>query len=95
MSGHFGIPGVGGSLGRCAVCDKSFVHEILFGMTCQSFRVPGMEPTLYAHDDCIKLLEDIRDNHAGDWARLPEGPLRRCYATAAATRQPPMKPEVA
>ena len=80
MSEHFGIPGVGGSLGLCAVCDKTFLNEILFGTLCTSFHVPGIDKTLYAHNDCIKLLEDIRDNQAGDWTKLPEGPLRRCFA---------------
>ena len=80
MSKHFGVPGIGGSLGLCAVCDRSFAVECITGESVVSFRVPGIAPTLYAHKDCISTLENIRDNKDGDWTQLPEGPLRRCYA---------------
>lgn len=80
MSNHFGIPGVGGSLGLCAICGDTFLEVILLGTTCQSFHVPGIDKTLYGHHKCLELLEDIRDNKGGDWHVLPEGPLRRCFA---------------
>ena len=88
MSEHFGVPGIGGSLGMCAICEDPFISEILFGECCVSFHVPGIDPTLYAHKDCMAKLEDIRDNHAGDWTLLPEGPLRRCFAEYAPRATP-------
>lgn len=79
MSDHFGMPGPGGSLGKCALCGNVFLAEILLGKTVQSFTVDGCNQTLYGHKDCLT-------KYAGkklDALELPEAsPLRQAYERA-------------
>lgn len=57
MSNHFGMPGPGGSLGKCAVCGEMFLTEILLGKKIHPFNVTGCAQTLYAHADCLPVLK--------------------------------------
>lgn len=75
MSEHFGIPGIGGSLGQCALCGAPFVFEILTGKEVKSFTQGGCDTTFYAHDKC---LEDAKS--CKTLLDLPEAsPLRKAY----------------
>ena len=76
-----GMPGIGGSLGCCAMCGKSFVMELLVpGERVQTIHIDGIDGDLCLHTKCLKELETIRGN---GWEELPDGPLRDCYAKAA------------
>lgn len=79
MSEHFGIPGVGGSLGMCAVCGQSFALDILKGNACQPFTVGNVDVTMYAHNPkCVTELKNALDTDGTIVPdKLPEGPLRR------------------
>jgi hypothetical protein len=71
---HFGIPGIGGSLGECALCGHTFMKEIITGSRVKSITLPGCDATLYAHDKCIEKYQ------GKDWHELPpESSLRRAY----------------
>ena len=72
---HYGIPGVGGSLGKCAICGEDFLKEIIFGKTVQGFTCQGISQTMYCHKKCKKLVESCN----GDWRKLPDGPLRQVF----------------
>lgn len=80
---HFGAPGIGGSLGMCALCGECFAAEIMLGKNVKSFRQAGSETTFYAHDKC---LEDSK--RCKTLLDLPEAsPLRQAYE-----RQQKMQP---
>lgn len=73
------IPGVGGSLGMCAICGESFVRECIFGQATAGMKISGFDRTLPVHDACgdkVKSLqgpwEEIRD-------KFPKGPLYDCF----------------
>jgi len=76
---YWGMPGPGGSLGKCAVCGKPFLVEILMGQPVQSFKIKGIAEMLYAHQKCADLLKKIMDSDAKDWRELPGGPLRTAF----------------
>jgi hypothetical protein len=77
MSDHFGTPGPGGSLGKCALCGKPFLTEILLGRTVKQFSVSGCPQTLSGHDDCLKTFGG---KEFLDVLYLPaESPLRQAY----------------
>lgn len=81
MSDHFGIPGIGGSLGQCALCGQNFLLEILLNKPVKSFAVDGVKQTLYGHDDCLKKYTGTLDA-----ADLPESsPLRQAWEKAKTT----------
>jgi len=68
------MPGPGGSLGTCAICGNTFMKEILLGKKVKSFFQDGIAGALYAHDQCLKDAEKIKD-----WKDLPIGPLREAF----------------
>jgi hypothetical protein len=70
----YGMPGVGGSLGECALCGQPFITEILFGRNVKSFTMPGVTQTLYGHDAC---LEKYDGKEATDLP--PESAIRKAY----------------
>ncbi len=83
MSRHFGTPGIGGSLGVCALCGKSFLTEIVLGSAVKSFSVSGCDQTLYGHDKC---LAKTAEKNSLDVLNLPpESPLRQAYEKMAVT----------
>jgi hypothetical protein len=74
MPDHFGMPGVGGSLGKCAVCGDTFLLAILTGNKVVPFQVGGIKQTLYAHPPCYEKVEKITDPKD-----LPDGPLKDAF----------------
>lgn len=80
MSKYFGMPGPGGSLGKCAVCGRPFLLEPATEFSCQ-----GIEERMFCHDPCRKMIEDC----AGDWHGLPEGPLRKAFEEHDAKNESP------
>lgn len=88
MSGHYGMPGPGGSMGKCSVCGDSFIAGVvkdLCGMDTgiESFSVGFIEQTLYCHaPKCKDTLAEAfakggPDNDAQAVAdALPDGPLK-------------------
>jgi hypothetical protein len=73
------MPGIGGSLGMCAVCGETFMLEILLGTNVHTISVKGFDKDMCVHNKCLDVLE----KNGADWQTLPEGPLRRAYAKAA------------
>jgi hypothetical protein len=70
----FGFPGIGGSLGTCAICGKSFLIEILLEKRIQSFYIGGCKQQLFGHDKCMDKY------HGKDMGLLPAGsPIRQAY----------------
>lgn len=50
MNNYFGVPGIGGSLGCCALCGDNFLMEILMGGTIRELQLEGQ--TLCVHKGC-------------------------------------------
>lgn len=70
----FGMPGIGGSLGKCALCGEPFLTEILLGKKVQSFYIGGCDQQLFGHDKCMEQY------HGKDATDLPaESPIRKAY----------------
>ena len=53
----FGMPGINGSLGTCAVCGGCFAVEVLMGKNVKTFTVAFIEGELYAHDHCEDTIK--------------------------------------
>ncbi len=78
----FGMPGPGGSLGKCAVCGGNFLAEILLGQSVNSIELHGVDQTLYLHYKCAPLLKN-----GMDWKDLPPAsPLRAAFEKADLAR---------
>jgi hypothetical protein len=76
----WGMPGIGNSLGKCAVCGDAFVVEIMTGRNVATFHVDGIDHTLCAHEKCMDTLEACRGE---SWTALPENsPLRQAFEKA-------------
>jgi hypothetical protein len=75
------IPGIGGNLGECVLCGKSFLTEILTGENVTMMHVQGFDRKLPFHNQCAEDVAKITD---GDWKKLPSGPLRQEFEEAAA-----------
>src|SRR5690242_11530570 len=73
------MPGIGGSLGMCALCGDTFMAEILLGRAVPVIEIEGMDKDVCVHQKCLTVLEKNGPN----WRTLPDGPLRRAYAKAA------------
>ena len=94
---HWGIPGPGGSLGKCAVCGDSFAAGVikdLMGLPSgiSSFNVGFIDETLYAHDpECVHAVKKAFKSDDPDTVKeaLPEGPLKDCLAEAIEKRNEP------
>jgi hypothetical protein len=76
------MPGIGGSLGMCALCGETFMAEILLGQMVQTIEVEGFDKDMCVHQRCLTVLEE----NGPDWHTLPEGPLRRAYEKAASAQ---------
>jgi hypothetical protein len=77
---HYGIPGIGGSLGKCAICGENFLTEILLGKSVKSFQVSSIEQKLYAHNKCMEEADKIKEpNGKYDIRKLPDGPLKSAF----------------
>ena len=80
---HWGMPGIGGSLGTCAVCGEGFLTEILLNQTVSQVVVDGFDRQLSIHTEkCKPKLKAVMDA-GGDWQLLPDGPLRQAFSRAA------------
>jgi len=84
MAEHWGIPGIGGSLGKCAVCGDSFAFEVIVGKDVISFRLKGITQTLYAHEKCADYLEQFC-KEGKPWQELKDGPIKEAYQKEAKT----------
>lgn len=73
------MPGIGGSLGMCALCGEGFMAEILLGQSVPTVEIVGMDKDVCLHKKCLAVLE----KNGPDWHSLPDGPLRNAYAKAA------------
>lgn len=68
------LPGIGGSLGVCVLCGKSFVLNILLGSKVPTIEICGR--TCAVHDDCLLVLRELQGK---PWQELPPGPLRTAH----------------
>jgi hypothetical protein len=90
---RYSIPGVGGSLGACAVCGDTFLKEILLHERVDSIRLSQMDADLPVHKKCAAAVialqgtwEDIRD-------RFPAGPMHDCFEEEfQSKKEPPCTP---
>lgn len=81
---HYGTPGVGGSLGKCAICGECFGVEIMLGKSVKSFKQAGSDTTFYGHDKCLAEF----DRPGLTLLDLPEAsPLRQLYEQQERERQ--------
>ncbi len=60
MKAPFGMPGPGGSLGKCAVCGENFLAEIILGQTVPSFELEGVNNQLFAHKRCLPIAKKAK-----------------------------------
>ena len=73
-----GMPGVGGSLGSCALCGEDFLYEILTNTNVETFEIESCHNTLVAHKKCLK------EHNGKGLSDLPErSPLRIAFEKAA------------
>ncbi len=80
-----GMPGIGGSLGQCVICGRTFVMELLTGDSVQRVGIDGIKGDVCLHEACMPDLERARDE---GWETLPEtGPLYRVFAEAAKSQE--------
>jgi len=95
MTGHYGMPGPGGSMGRCAVCGDTFIGGVVLDMMGMdngivSFSVGFIEQTLYCHaPKCKDILKvaftaGVDGDSAAVMEELPDGPLKEAMAKALA-----------
>lgn len=80
MNDHFGVPGIGGSLGQCSLCGENFLADILLGNSVATLESPTVRQTLYAHHECARKYasENL------DVLRLPtKSPLRIAFERAS------------
>lgn len=94
MTGHYGMPGPGGSMGRCAVCGDTFISGVVLDMMGMdsgivSFSVGFIEQTLYCHaPKCKDILKAAfmagEEAPAAVMDALPDGPLKEAMAKALA-----------
>jgi hypothetical protein len=98
MTEHFGMPGPGGSMGKCAVCGDSFIVGVIkdlcgMGSDVGSFSVGFVDQTLYCHMPKCKehieaafalaaLCDDKDEKNATVRDNLPDGPLKQCLIEA-------------
>jgi hypothetical protein len=57
----------------CDICGDYILLEPINFFSCK-----GIAKTLHAHDKCKLSVEAA----AGDWKRLPDGPLRKAFEQA-------------
>jgi len=77
----YGIPGIGGSLGMCAVCGESFAAELMLHKPVDAIRISVIDASLPVHDECGALVMKISTEDS-DWRKLPSGPLRAAFEEA-------------
>lgn len=82
----YGFPGVGGSLGKCALCGDTFLHEILFGEMVATIHCSQLKdkPNLPMHRRCADIAEKCKT-----WMDFPAGPLRNAFEWASKKKVTP------
>lgn len=71
----YGMPGLGGALGKCCLCGDTFMREILCYESVPSVRIDGIPQELFIHRrKCLAILKGIQE-----WKDLPPGPLREAW----------------
>jgi hypothetical protein len=73
------MPGVGGSLGACAVCGDTFLKEIILNETVPLFSISGIERDLPAHKKCVDAIKSLHGTWAEIRDRFPVGPLHDAF----------------
>ncbi len=76
MKKPFGMPGIGGSLGMCALCGKDFLLEILMNTTVKTLDIEGCENQLFAHAKCAKEFEGKTLQDLPDASPLKQATLK-------------------
>lgn len=92
MSKHYGMPGPGGSMGRCSICGEDFTAGVLMDMMGMPsgitlFSVEWIDGTLYGHKPkCIEMLSEAlwggMDSPKLTQELLPNGPLKEALGRA-------------
>lgn len=82
--GLVGMPGIGGSLGLCAVCGGSFIKELLMSEKIQTFSMSAFDDEMCAHVKCVVILKAAIDD---GWESLPDGPIRKAFEDAGSPEQ--------
>jgi hypothetical protein len=76
---RYAIPGIGGSLGMCAVCGESFLAEIMMGQSVDSLKLGGVDKDLPVHTKCAEKVIALQ----GPWKEIrdkfPEGPIKKAF----------------
>jgi len=76
----YGVPGIGDSLGKCAVCGETFLLNLLTNEAIKTFNVEGIKQTLCAHKKCMKTLKRCSGEN---WRNLPDNsPLKHVFLEA-------------
>ena len=76
----FSFPGIGGSLGKCALCGKDFVFELLTNQSIATLHLDLLKgkQRLPMHQECADKAQAT-----STWPELPEGPLRTMFERAS------------
>lgn len=78
-------PGIGGSLGECVLCGESFCLEVLTGKSIPLIGIDGFDKDLPFHKKCVDAMTALPKPLR--WEALPDGPLRREYASVYKTEE--------
>ena len=71
------MPGIGGSLGMCAVCGDAFIKEILLDENVEIMGSSDFDKDFCVHKKCKEIL--IKVGETKKWQDLQNGPIRKCY----------------
>ena len=75
-----GMPGIGGSLGCCCWCGKTFVLEVLLNKWVATVHLEAFDDEFAIHDSCLPLLTELAARDAKDWRAMPyESPIRKAF----------------
>lgn len=73
-----GVPGIGGSLGKCCYCGDNFMKEIVLGKSVRTITLGG--EGMAVHGDCWTELDRLSIDGRIEfktWREMPEAsPLR-------------------
>jgi hypothetical protein len=84
----FGMPGINGSLGKCALCGESFLIEILLHRTVATIEAEGCEGRLCAHHACIDKFDGKPVSELPDASPLKQAALRHNENQTGDTQKP-------
>lgn len=76
-----GFPGIGGSLGTCCLCGKSFMLNLLTGENVAIREHAETGDSFSLHLKCAEEL-DVLQAREGSWREMRDGPLRRAFEKA-------------